>query len=95
MFLRACYLLNREINQINRQVINIESESGAINTRINELELKLISKAGSPESRLANLQELRELQTTFATMQNDVHNLELDAARLQGEYDTLDAEYQF
>jgi hypothetical protein len=89
------YLIAREINQINRRVKNMDSELTDINTRINELELQLISKAGSAEKRLAMLQELKELQTTLGTMENEIHNLELDAARRQGEYDTLNTQYAF
>lgn len=92
---RELYLLIREINQINSQVKNTESQLKDINTRINELELSLISKAGSPEKRLAMLQELKELQTTLATMENDIHNLELEAVRLQGEYDSLNTQYGY
>ena len=92
---RELYLLKREIDQINRQVVSTESELTAISSRINELELKLISKAGSAEQRLAMLQELKQLQTTLAIMQNEIHHLELDAAKLQGEYNVLDAEYNF
>ncbi|MFV2032082.1 MAG: hypothetical protein ACC663_06260 [Gammaproteobacteria bacterium] len=41
------------------------------------------------------LQELRELQTSYARLESDIRNLELDAARIQGEYDVLDARYSF
>jgi len=92
---RELYLLNREITQINRYVKNTRDQLKEINAQVNELELKLISKAGSPETRLAMLQELRELQTTLTTMENDIHDLELESARRQGEYDTLNAQYAF
>ena len=55
----------------------------------------LFNIAGSPTERLALLQELKKLQSIHATLESDIHNLELDAARLQGEYDALDAEYKF
>ena len=92
---RELYLLNREISQINRQVENSRVQLKDINTQINELELKLISKVGSPETRLAMLQELKELQTTLTTMENDIHDLELESSRRQGEYDTLNAQHEF
>jgi len=92
---RELYLLHREISQINRHVENTRVQLEDINTQINELELKLISKAGSAETRLAMLQELKELQTTLTTMENDIHDLELESARQQGVYDTLSAQYAF
>lgn len=92
---RELYLMNREITTIHRDVRMMETELDSIKTEINELELKLISKAGSPSDRLAMLQELRELQTSYARLESDIRNLELDAARIQGEYDVLDARYSF
>ena len=92
---RELYLLNREISQINRQVENTRVQLKDVNTQINELELKLISKAGSPEARLAMLQELKELQSTLTTMENDILDLELESSRRQGEYDTLNAQHAF
>lgn len=92
---RELYLLNREINQIHGEIKKSQSQLESMQSEINQLELKLISKAGSPTERLALLQDLRELQTSYAKLESEVHNQELDAARLQGEYDVLNTRHAF
>ncbi len=64
-----------------------------MDTEINELELILISKAASPIECLPILQDLKAQQTNHARLDSNIHDLELDAARLQGEYDVLNTRY--
>jgi hypothetical protein len=92
---RELYLLQKEINQINSYIKNNETLLESMQTSINELELQLISKTGSTTQRLAMLQELKKQQTSYTTLENEFHNLELDAARLQGEYDVLNSQHGF
>ena len=73
----------------------MEAELESMKSEINELEIKLISKAGSPTERLAMLQQLKELQSYSTRLESDSHNLELDAARMQGEHDVLNSQYVF
>lgn len=92
---RELYLLTREISHIHREIKGMDAELESMKSEINELELKLISKAGSPTERLAILQQLKELQSYSARLESDIHNLELDAARMQGEHDVLNSQHAF
>jgi hypothetical protein len=92
---RELYLLNREISQIHNTIGKDISLLEGMQTEINELELKLIAKAGSSAERLVMLQELKKQQTSHAKLENEIHNLELDEARLQGEYDLLNSQHGF
>ena len=92
---RELYLLNKEISQIHNTIKKDISLLEDMQTEINELELKLIAKAGSSTERLAMLQELKKQQVSHAKLENEIHNLELDAARFQGEYDLLNSQHGF
>ena len=92
---RELYLLSKNIRQINGGIKNRETQLEAMQAEINELELKLISKAGSQTQRLAMLQDLKALQSAQAKLESEIHHLQLDAARLQGNYDVLNAQSTF
>ena len=92
---RELYLINREISQIRNQVKKMLAEIEGLDSEINAIEIELISNSGSPAERLAMLQKLKKLQSIHATLESDIHDLELDAARLQGEYDVLNSQYAF
>ncbi len=92
---RELYLLNKDIRQINGEIKDREEQLETMQAEINELELKLISKAGSPTQRLAMLQDLKALQSAQAKLESEIHHLQLDAARIQGNYDVLNAQSAF
>ena len=92
---RDLYLINKEINQVRNQVKKMLSEIEGIDSEINALEIGLISKSASSAERLAMLQELKELQTIHSTLESDIRDLELDSARLEGEYDVLNNQHSF
>lgn len=89
------YSLQKEINQNNSQVKKNKTLLQGMQVSIDELELKLISKAGSATERLAMLQELKKQQASYTNLENETHNLELESARLEGEYDVLDSHHGF
>lgn len=92
---RELFLLQREINQNDSQIRKNNSLLESMQISIDKLELKLISKTGSATERLAMLQELKKQQVSYTNLENQTHNLELESARLQGEYDVLDSHHGF
>ncbi len=92
---RELYLLQKEINQISSHIGKNKSLQEEMQTDIDELELKLISNTGSTTKRLSMLQELKKQQTSYTRLESEIHNLELDSARLQGEYDVLNSQHGF
>lgn len=92
---RELYLLHRAISHMHAEIKNSKSELESMQNEINEIELKLISKSGSSIERLTLLQDLRKLQINYLELESKIHNLTLDAARNQGEYDALGARHEF
>jgi len=92
---RELYLLQSEINQNSSQIKKNNALLEDIRVSIDELELKLVSKTGSTEERLAMLQELKKQQTSYTLIESEIHNLELESARMQGEYEALDSHHGF
>lgn len=92
---RELYSLQREINQNNSQIKKNKTLLQGMQISIDELELKLISKAGSATERLSMLQNLKKHQTNYIELESETHNLELESARMQAEYEALNSQHGF
>ena len=89
---RSLYLLRRDIGQMHGEVDAAEVTLHEIIDRIAGVEKRLASDTGTATQRQAWLQKLKQLQYDRGRLEGEIHALELEAARMQGEYDVLSAQ---
>lgn len=89
------YQLNRDIEQMQRQVEEQKGELVELENRMLNVETLLVSGAISAADRRSLLQQFKQLQSHQALLEAEIRNLEIAAARKQGEYDVLDASHGY
>jgi hypothetical protein len=89
------YSLDREIDRLQRDAQNMDEDRAALAERRDHIEAALVSGGLSALERQALLDQYKQLQSDIALLESDIHDFELEAARLQGEYNLLDASHGF
>ena len=92
---RELYQLRRDIGKMQNQVKSAEEELNQLAEKITSLEALLISTTGTAAQRQGWIQELKQLQYDRGQLEATIHDLELEAARKQGEYDMLSSENRY
>ena len=89
------YALDNEIGRLQRDARNMDADRAALAERRDNIETALVSGGLSTQERKALLDQYKRLQSDIALLDSDIHDFELQAARLQGEYNLLDASHSF
>lgn len=92
---RELYQLTAQISQMLQQVKSEKAELAALQQNMDNVEKVLVSAAISVADRQSLLNQIKQMQTRRTTLENDIRDLELAAARKQGEYDVLDASHGY
>ncbi|MEE9499125.1 MAG: DUF2799 domain-containing protein [Nitrospinaceae bacterium] len=86
---RELYGLDAEIHHLVSDIKSKKIHLAEVDKEIQWVESKLISKKGSRIKRANLLDRFKQLQTEQAILENDIQDLELEAARKQDAYDAL------
>jgi predicted nucleic acid-binding Zn-ribbon protein len=72
-----------------------KTEKTELEKKLQNIETMLVSGVMSASDRQALLDEFKSMQTRHATLAVYITDLELGAARMQGEYDVLDSSHGY
>jgi hypothetical protein len=86
---RELFGLKAEIDHLHRDIQSKQVELGEVHNEMEWVESKLISKKGSRAKRENLLDRYKQLQADQEILENDLHDLELIAARKRDDYDAL------
>ena len=89
------YDLDREIRRLRRDTEQMKTDHAEMTERRDNIEALLIAGGLSVRDRMTLLEEFRQLQSDIALLETDMRDFELEAARLQGEYEVLDDSHGF
>ena len=89
------YLLDTTIEDQLREAEKLKTEKNSLDKRIKNLEVALVSGALSSSERQVVLDDFKKLQKRQAKIDIDIRDMELNAARMQGQYETLDANHPY
>ena len=98
----AGYDTGRELHELKSEIDHMLGDARTAKTEKTELEKKLqnietmlVSGVMSASDRQALLDEFKSMQTRHATLAVYITDLELGAARMQGEYDVLNSSHGY
>ena len=89
------YSLDNEIDRLQRDARHMDEDRAALAERRDNIETALVSGGLSTQDRKALLDRYKRLQSDIALLDSDIHDFELEAARLQGEYDLLNGSHGY
>lgn len=92
---RHLHDLSSEIDHLQRDARKIDENRAELTKRSSNIENVLVAGGLSTFDRKSLLDEYRQLQADIALMDADIHAFDLEAARLQGEYDLLDSSHGY
>jgi hypothetical protein len=92
---RRLHDLGAEIDRLLREARQMDADREVLARRRDNTEAVLVSGALSATERKAVLDRYERLQTDVLQLDSDIRHFELEAARLQGEYDLLDASHGY
>ena len=92
---RELHELKSEIDRMLREARNADAEKTALEQNLQNVENMLVSGVMSASDRKALLDEFKQMQTRHATLEVYIRDLELGAARMQGEYDALNSAHGY
>ncbi len=87
--------LSTDINRMQSDVRGMKAELSQISQRQQNVENLLVSGTLSASVKQSLLDEFKKMQTDIAALQISIRENELEAARLQGEYDLLNASHPY
>jgi len=87
--------LASEVGRLHYEARRMDADLGELSQRSDNIEALLISGALSASDRKSLLDQFKQIQADIALLEADIHRFELEAARLQGEYDLLDASHGY
>ncbi len=87
--------LSTDINRMQSDVRGMKAELSRISQRQQNVENLLVSGTLSASVKQSLLDEFKKMQTDIAALQISIRENELEAARLQGEYDLLNASHPY
>ena len=98
----AGYDTGRELHELKSEIDHMLGDARTAKTEKTELEKKLqnietmlVSGVMSASDRQALLDEFKQMQTRHATLEVYISDLDLGAARMQGEYDVLNSSHGY
>lgn len=83
--------LKSEIDHMLRDAKTAKTEKKQLEEKLQNIETMLVSGVMSASDRQALLDEFKQMQTRHATLGVYITDLEIGAARMQGEYDVLNS----
>jgi len=86
---RDIYTTEADIRKLSRTIKKQQQELEELNQLLISLEAELVSNGVGSKRRIELLAEIRGLSKEQGTMENNIKNLELDKAKLEGQVDTL------
>jgi hypothetical protein len=92
---RELHELKSEIDQMLRDATTAKAEKTQLDENLQNVETMLVSGVMSASDRQALLDEFKKMQTRHATLEVYISDLDLDAARMQGEYDVLNSSHSY
>lgn len=92
---RRLHALSADIGRMQSDVRAMQTELDASTKRQSNLENLLVSGTISASTRKSLLDQVKQMQTNNTALQISIRDTELEAARLQGEYDTLNAAHPY
>lgn len=92
---RELHELKSEIDRMLREARTADAEKAALEQNLQNVENMLVSGVMSASDRQALLDEFKQMQKRQTTLEVYIRDLELGAARLQGEYDLLDSSHGY
>ena len=92
---RELHELKSEIDRMLREAQTSNSEKTALEQNLQNVENMLVSGVMSASDRKALLDEFKQIQKRHATLEVYIRDLELAAARMQGEYDLLNSSHGY
>ncbi len=98
----AGYETGRQLHALSADIGRMQNDVQAMQTELDEsakrqlnLENMLVSGTISASTRKSLLDQVKEMQTNNTALQISIRETELEAARLQGEYDVLNATHPY
>jgi hypothetical protein len=92
---RRLHDLDVEIDRLQREARQMDADREVLVQRRDSVESVLVSGALSAKERKTMVERFKRLQTDVLQLESDIRHFELEAARLRGEYDVLDASHGF
>lgn len=89
------YDLNREIDRLQRDARQMDADRAVLVQQRDNVEAVLVTGVLSARDRKVMLDRFRRLQTDVVQLESDINHFEMEAARLQGEYNLLNASHGF
>ncbi len=89
------YELSSAIHHLQRDVRAMQADLEALNEEHQDVETRLVSESLSVGERKTLLDRFKQLQTDIAALEIDIRDAELNAARMQGEYEVLNAAHAY
>lgn len=98
----AGYETGRELHALSSDISRMQNDVGTMQTELDEstqrqqnLENLLVSGTISASTRQSLLDQVKQMQTNNTALQIGIRESELEAARLQGEFDVLNATHPY
>ena len=98
----AGYETGRQLHALSADIGRMQNDVRTMQTELNEsakrqlnLENLLVSGAISASTRQSLLDQVKQMQTNSTALQISIRETELEAARLQGEYDVLSTTHPY
>jgi outer membrane murein-binding lipoprotein Lpp len=92
---RELHELKSEIDHKLRDAQTAKTEKAQLEKKLQNIENLLVSGVMSAHDRKTLLDEFKDMQTRHATLEVHITDLELGAARMQGEYDVLNSSHSY
>jgi len=92
---RELHELKSEIDRMLREAQTADTEKAELEQNLQNVENMLVSGVMSASDRKALLDEFKQMQKRHATLEVYITDLELGAARMQGEYDVLESSHGY
>ncbi|MCP4984237.1 MAG: DUF2799 domain-containing protein [Gammaproteobacteria bacterium] len=92
---RELHRLNSEIEQWLADARTHKSELTELEQNMQNVEMMVVSGVISQSDRKALLERFKKMQARRTTLEVYIKDLELGAARMQGEYDVLDSSHSY
>ena len=92
---RELHELKSDIDRMLREARTADIEKSTLEQNMQNVENMLVSGVMSASDRKVLLDELKQMQKRHATLEVYIKDLELGAARMQGEYDLLNSSHGY
>jgi hypothetical protein len=87
--------LDIEIDRLQREARQMDADRQILVQRRDNIEGVLVAGTLSARERKTVLERYKRMQSDVLQLESDIRHFELEAARLQGEYDLLNSSHGF